>query len=80
MDVLQHAAGVVGHLDAQQPPHAVVPRGREVGDGERALDQRPLELEAHHDVLRIAAFLQTGPAAPPVGALRVSGVVALEDA
>ena len=57
VDVLQHAVGVVGDLDAEQPPHAVVPRRRQVGDGERALDQRALELEAHHDVQRVGELV-----------------------
>ena len=48
--VLQHALGGVGHVDAEQPVHALVPRRRQVVDRERALDQRQLELEAQDDV------------------------------
>ena len=53
VQVLHHAGGVVGDLDAEQPAHPVVERGRQVGDVERALDQRELELEAQHDVQRV---------------------------
>ena len=51
--VLQAAERVGGDLDAEQAPHPLAPRRRQVGDREVALDQRELELEAQDDVQRI---------------------------
>ncbi len=53
MHVLQASERVGGNLDAEQAAHPVAPRGRQVGDGELAVDQRELELEAQNDVQRI---------------------------
>jgi hypothetical protein len=50
VDVLQHALGVVGHLEAEVRARPLAPRVREVGRVEVALEQRELELEAQDDV------------------------------
>ena len=49
---------VVGHLDAEQPAHAVVPRGR-AGRRRRASPSTSaqLELEAQHDVQRVGELV-----------------------
>ena len=49
--------GVVGHLDAQKLPRAGVPCLRQVADGEGALDERDLELEAQDDVQRVGRLV-----------------------
>ena len=51
--VLQAAERVGGNLDAEQAAHPLAPRAGQVGDGELAVDQRELELEAQDDVQRI---------------------------
>ena len=51
--VLEHAARVVGHLDAEELPHPRVPRLRQVGERELAGDELLLELEAEDDVQRV---------------------------
>ena len=50
VDVLEHALGVVGRADAEVRFEAVVPCGREVAHVELPLHDRPLEIEAEHDV------------------------------
>ena len=50
VDVLQAAAAVVGHLEAEVAPVLLVPGVRDVVDRERAVHDGPLDLEADHDV------------------------------
>jgi hypothetical protein len=52
--VLQAAAPVVGHLDAEQVLHARVPRGGQRVHIHLAAQQRALELKAHDHVHRCA--------------------------
>ena len=50
MDILQHAVGVVGHLDAQVLAHAGVPGLGQVGEAQLAFHDFLLQLEAQDDV------------------------------
>ena len=59
--VLEHAACVVGHLDAQELLHARVPRLRQVGEGELARHQLLLQLEAEDDVQRVRDLVGIDP-------------------
>ena len=61
MHVLQHAVAVVRDLEAEQPVHALAPRGRQVGGGEPALEQRELEVEPQRDVQVVGRLVGLRP-------------------
>jgi hypothetical protein len=50
VDVLQAAAAVVGHLEAEVGADALVPGAGQLGDRQVAGEQRALQVEAQHDV------------------------------
>ena len=60
MNVLQHAAAVVGRSDAKVGAQALLPRLGEIPDGKLALEQRDLEIEAQHDVEVVGDLIGIG--------------------
>ena len=64
MHVLQHAARIVGHIDAEQLLHLGVPRLGQVVERERAGDELLLELEAEDDVERVGDLVRVDPDQP----------------
>ncbi len=58
MDVLQDAAGVVGHVDAEELLHPGVPDLRKVLERDRPLDELLLELEAEDDVQAVGRLVR----------------------
>ena len=57
MDVLEDPERVVGGHDAQVLLHLVVPDPREVLDGDRAVEEALLDLEAHANVERVGELV-----------------------
>src|SRR5437764_1693719 len=61
VDVLQAALCVRGHLDPEQPLHAIVPCGRQIDHRELAFDHRQLQFEAQDDVQRVRQWIGADP-------------------
>ncbi len=59
--VLEHAVGVVGHLEPEVLPEPRVPRLGQIGDRQPALDQLLLELEAQDDVQAVGRLVGLDP-------------------